>query len=134
MESLTNEIESNKLTNIKYKKALEELFKNISDKFKWNSITLKFLMDNFLNSRINVYEYFKSKDIIQNDILNYSSGKFNKKDILFGIKLIIRNELISNYYNIKTLFLILKEDKSLLLDSKFSKKTTIKYVLKSIFK
>lgn len=133
-ESLTNEIESNKITNVKYKNALEELFKNISDKFKWNIITLKFLTDNFLKNRIDIYEYFTSKDIIQNDILNYSSGKFNKIDTLFGIKLIIRNELISNYYNIKTLFLILKEDKSLLLDSKFSKKTTIKYVLKFIFK
>ena len=113
---------------------LIQKFKNISDKFKWNIITLKFLTDNFLKNRIDIYEYFTSKDIIQNDILNYSSGKFNKIDTLFGIKLIIRNELISNYYNIKTLFLILKEDKSLLLDSKFSKKTTIKYVLKFIFK
>ena len=39
----------------------------------------------------------------------------NKKDILFGIKLIIRNELVSYHYKFKTLFLVLKNDKSLLL-------------------
>ena len=54
-----------------------------------------------------LYVHFETKDIIQNDIVNYSIGKFNKKDILFGIKLIIRNELVSYHYKFKTLFLVL---------------------------
>ena len=134
LSSLTNEIGSNKLTGIKYREGIEKLFKNISDKFKWNTITLKFLINNFFNNIIDISDYFDKKDIIENDILNYSSANFNEKDILFGIKLIIRNEIVSNHYNVKTLFSILKEDKSLLLDSQFSKKTTLLYVLKSIFK
>lgn len=134
ISSLTNEINFNKLTNVKYKDALSRLFNNISDKFDWNEITSKFLINNFLNKKMDIKEYFNSRGVIESDILNYNSGKFNMEEMLFEIKLMVRKEIISKHYNIKTLFLILRKDKTLLLNSKFSKKTTVKYILKSIFK
>lgn len=132
--SLTSNIECSKEKKIKHESGVIKLFNKISDKFSWNITTLNILVDNFLGNKIDISEYLNESSIVETDLLNFNPNRFDETKVVFGLQLLLRNQLVTNNCNLKTLIEVLKNDRGLLFHPSFSKKTTFYYLLKSLFR
>lgn len=132
--SLTSGIQSNKEEKFQYEKGVLEMFINISNVFSWNVHTFNLLTKIFLGQPIDITNYLKENSVIKKDLKKFNPKKFDDTKVIFGLQLILRDQLIRNNCNFKTLFQVLKKEKALLFHPSFSKKTTINYIIKSIFR
>ena len=132
-DSLTSGIEHHKEKKSKHEKGVVEMFKKISDAFSWNTCTLNLITKNFLGQQINISNYLENKNIIKNDLIRFNTKRFDAAKLVFGLQLLIRNQLITDNCNFVTLVEVLKKENALLFHSSFSKKTTFNYIIKSIF-
>ena len=132
-DSLTSGIQHNKEKKSKHEKGVSEMFKKIADMFTWHTITLNLLTENFLGQPIDVSNYLKESSIIKKDLLKFNPKKFDKAKVVFGLQLLLRNQIMTNNCDFKTLFEVLRKESTLLFHPSFSKKTTVNYIIKSVF-
>ena len=134
-KSLTSSIRSNSYIKNEHKEGVLVVFDKIAKELSWNKKTINLIIKIFLNEPVNIFDYLNDRKIIVNDLLKVYSNKANQDTLINGLKSSIRNELITRKENknIKTLLKILMEEKSVLFLSSFSKKTTFKYIFKSVF-
>ncbi len=127
--SLTSKIAKDISQRNKYKLAAIEMFDKLSIEMSWNKITKSFCVENLLGKNISVFEYFKNKNILMNDLTKFV-GNRELNELKSGLRLIVRNQLINDCenHNIKTLVEVIMKDKSLLFHKLFSKKTTLNYI------
>ncbi len=128
--SLTANIENNKIINEQHKNGFVLMFTNFSNNLGWSELTKNLLMDIYLKSEKIIPQYLLHKEIIKRDILKIENKAIDKNQIIYGLLLSLRNELMSNMenYNFSTLVNILKNDKMLLFHQSFSKKVTFNYI------
>lgn len=131
--SLTSGIQCNDEKKTTHEKRVLELFKNITKEFSWNTATHNLLTENFLEKKIDLSNYLEWKEEIKKDVLKFNPKRFDETKVIFGLQLLLRNQLMTTNYNFKTLFQVLKKERALLFHPSFSKKTTVNYILKSIF-
>lgn len=128
--SLTANIENNKIINEQHKNGLILMFSNLTNNLGWSDFTKKILMANYIKSENLLQMYFLHKEIIKQDILKIENNTLKKEQIIYGLILLLRNELMNNKdnYNLRTLFHILKNEKTLLFHKLFNKKVTFNYI------
>lgn len=132
-DSLTSAIQLNEDKKMKHEQGVVKMFQNISEEFFWNYNTFNLLINNLLNNKVDVIDYLNNKNEIQRDLVKFSPKNFNTNKVIFGLQLVIRNQLIVNNCNFKTLIKVLKSDRVLLFHPSFSKKTTFSYIINSLF-
>lgn len=132
-DSLTSGIQHHKEKKSKHEKGVSEMFKKIADMFTWHTITLNLLTENFSGQPIDVSNYLKESSIIKKDLLRFNPKKFDETKVVFGLQLLLRNQIMTNNCDFKTLFEVLRKESTLLFHPYFSKKTTVNYIIKSIF-
>lgn len=132
--SLTSKVHTNEAAKLRHKEGVLNMFDKISKQFNWHAFTFTFITDHVLNNQINIFGYFQNKHLLQADLVKFNAEQFNVVKVIYGIKLIVRKELISNHSSIKTLFKVLKKDNELLFHNAFSKKQTLRYFINTIFR
>ncbi|WP_166963661.1 glycosyltransferase family 2 protein [Yeosuana marina] len=132
-DSLTSNIQYNGEEKIKHRQGVITMFKKNADEFSWNNNTLNLLLDSFLGEKIDISKYLNEKKVIKKDLLKFNSKGFDDTKVIFGLQLLLRNQLMTNNCDFKSLIEVLKKERQLLFHSSFSKKTTINYILKSVF-
>lgn len=134
-DSLTSNIHYKISVKEKHQKGALKMYGKISNELLWEAVTLDFIVTNFLNQTISIKKYFDNKNIIDNDIFKFNTIYFNKDKVKSGLYLLLRKHLLAGAINrnLATTINVLKRDKHLLFNSSFSKKSTFKYILKSIF-
>ncbi|WP_372744881.1 glycosyltransferase family 2 protein [Lutibacter sp.] len=133
--SLTSSISNSKHNKNKHSLGIKQMFNIIGEKYNWNSLTLSLLIASRLNYQIDIDKYLKNMLSIEQDVVKFGYG-FDKDLVLIGLKKCIRKQLFvnSSNYSIRTVLKVLIYDKSLLFHKSFSRKTTVNFILKSLFK
>lgn len=131
-DSLTSKIHFDEEKKKKYQLGVVEMFKKISHKFSWDYSTTELLTNNLLGEKVDICKYLNNKKTIEKDLLKFNPKDFDGK-IILGQRFLLRNQLLRNNCNFKTLVKVLKKDANLLFSRSFSKKTTLNYILNSLF-
>lgn len=133
-KSLTSMIQGNMFVNEQHKKGFILMFTNIANNLGWSESTRNILMSRYIKNENLILKYLLHKEIIEQDILKIENRSLNKEQMIYGLLLMLRYELINNKdnCNFRTLINILKNEKRLLFHKTFSKKNTIKYILNCI--
>lgn len=135
--SLTGKISRKKAYNKRFKEALENMFRDIGADLKMNEKTINLLVDLFCHKPISLNYYLKNKKIIEGDIQNYQNTIKSSNGIspLKFLDYSIRNNWYrnKNEHGLKNLIKVLVSQKSILLAEGYSRKTTMKLILKCLF-
>ena len=128
--SLTAKIQNNKIINEQYKNGLILMISNLANNLGWDDITKNILINHFLKETISISDYLLHKEIIKMDISKIENNELDKKQIIYGLLLVLRNELNNNSdnHNFSTLVNVLRNEKMLLFHKSFSKKVTFNYI------
>ncbi|TNJ45766.1 glycosyltransferase [Tamlana fucoidanivorans] len=135
-KSLTANIQQKNKAKSNHKKGVLKMFNKLADKLSWNYETLQFIKDHFLHEQVNLLHYMSHKNKIDQDILLFNPKRFNEIEVERGINEVLRSHLLSDICNrnLKTCFRVLRSKRELLLHTSYSRRYTLQYVLKSIFK
>lgn len=128
--SLTAKIQNNKYINEQHKNGFILMLSYLAENLDWDEITKNTLINYYLGKTISIPDYLLHKEIIKNNILKIENKNLDKDKIIYGLLLMLRNELINNplNYNFLTLINILRKEKMILFHKNFSKKVTFKYI------
>lgn len=132
-DSLTSDIQLNEDKKVKHAQGIVNVFQNIAEEFSWKKNTCDLLINNMLGRKIDLHRYWHDKNDIERDLLKFNHENFSSSQVILGLQLVIRNQLILNNCNFKTLMKVLKSDRSLLFHPSYSKKTTLHYILNCLF-
>lgn len=114
---------------------LKKMFTKLSKQLQWRKETLDFVLSKHLNLGIDFNTYFKNHKIIKEDIGLFSRNEKDKFIIYNSLYMYLRKEVLKNkkHQNFNTFILFLKKEHQVFFNPIFSKKKTIKLILKCLF-
>lgn len=134
--SLTYKIHNDSTFRNSYGKGIQSMFSRMAIELGWNPITKKMLVNNCFGKSILISDYLRNKEKIKKDILKVNNIGLSSQQLIYGLFLILRNDLTNNRinYNLKTLISIVRFENKILFHKLFSKKVTIKYIINCFIK
>ena len=134
-QSLTNEIHSILEINKIHKIKLTAMFSNLAEILKWDGATLNFILNKHLTKDIDFTGYIENSDNIKKDISTFTKIQSDTFTDFTGIYIFLRSQLKKHNknQNVKTLIKIIKRERQVFINPMFSKKETMKLILKCLF-
>lgn len=133
-ESLTSQIQCDSTQKLNHSKAKTKMFNNLASQLNWSPVSLKLILD-IHNKNIRITDYLNNKKRIEADFLKFSGKKMIYRKLKLGLIENLRIAWKSNKpeQNLNILFKVVSMEKEVLFQRSFSKKETLKLILKNIF-
>tara|TARA_R100000935_G_scaffold50402_1_gene76264 strand:+ start:10888 stop:11895 length:1008 start_codon:yes stop_codon:yes gene_type:complete len=133
-ESLTSQIFFDSNQKLNHRNAINKMFNKLALHCNWNLATLNLIL-NIHNKNIRLTDYLKNKKRIEADFVKFAGNRLVYKQFKLGLIENLRIAWKSNKLeqNIIILFQVACIEKEILFHQSFSKKETLKLILKNLY-